>query len=255
MLLDLFCSLLECLRRLCIGDCLSKWTRSWSFFCLWTRFLQLEPSEVHLDYLEARADIILTAQRFSIEESEVMLKKSVEIAHKARDIYYEICSKSSSNDTEDNRILKHRPILVEAFVGSYGAYLADGFEYSGIYGDDITLEVLKYFHRRRVQVLAEANPDLIPFETIPNKLEFAFNSKDGVNVVIGDSILECSSIAKSRKKFVGIGINCTPPRFIHGLISSIAKVTTKPILKYLEIGFQIKYFGNTYKDLNLELVV
>ena len=53
---------------------------------------------------------------------------------------------------------------------------------------------------------------------------FAFNSKDGVNVVSGDSIVECVSIAESCSKVVAIGINCTPPRFIHGLISSISKV-------------------------------
>ena len=53
---------------------------------------------------------------------------------------------------------------------------------------------------------------------------FSFNSKDGVNVVSGDSLLECASVAESCKKVVAIGINCTPPRFIHGLISSITKV-------------------------------
>lgn len=42
---------------------------------------------------------------------------------------------------------------------------------SGNYGDSITLEALKEFHRRRVKVLAESGPDLIAFETIPNKLE------------------------------------------------------------------------------------
>jgi S-methylmethionine-dependent homocysteine/selenocysteine methylase len=42
---------------------------------------------------------------------------------------------------------------------------------SGDYGEAGTLEFLKDFHRRRFQVLAEAGPDLIAFETIPNKLE------------------------------------------------------------------------------------
>jgi homocysteine S-methyltransferase len=42
---------------------------------------------------------------------------------------------------------------------------------SGNYGDAITLETLKDFHRRRVQVLAESGADLIAFETVPNKLE------------------------------------------------------------------------------------
>lgn len=35
----------------------------------------------------------------------------------------------------------------------------------------MTLGALKEFHRRRVQILTEAGPDLLAFETIPNKLE------------------------------------------------------------------------------------
>lgn len=53
---------------------------------------------------------------------------------------------------------------------------------------------------------------------------FSFNSKDGLNVVSGDSLVECVSIAESCNKVVAVGINCTPPRFIHGLVSTISKV-------------------------------
>ena len=42
---------------------------------------------------------------------------------------------------------------------------------SGIYGDEMTLETLKDFHRRRVQILADSGADIIAFETVPNKLE------------------------------------------------------------------------------------
>ena len=42
---------------------------------------------------------------------------------------------------------------------------------SGIYGDAVTLKVLKDFHRRRVEVLAESGSDIIAFETVPNKIE------------------------------------------------------------------------------------
>ncbi|PKI51255.1 homocysteine S-methyltransferase 2 [Punica granatum] len=235
----------------------------WSAKCLLTSPHLIR--SVHLDYLEAGADIIITAsyqatiqgfevKGFSKEESETMLRKSVEIACDARDLYKQNCSGSSCNSNRESKILKDRPILVAASVGSYGAYLADGSEYSGIYGDRITLEALKNFHRRRVQVLAESHPDIIAFETIPNKLEaqayaeimeeeninvpawFCFNSKDGVNVVSGDSVLECASIAESCKKVVAVGINCTPPRFIHGLILSIKEVSAKPIVIYPNSG-------------------
>ncbi|KAL3603596.1 hypothetical protein D5086_004455 [Populus alba] len=235
----------------------------WSAKCLLTSPHLVRA--VHLDYLEAGADIIITAsyqatiqgfeaKGFSRGDSEALLRKSVEIACEARDVYYGRCKEGSPDGIDDGRVLKHRPILVAASVGSYGAYLADGSEYSGNYGDAITLETLKDFHRRRVQILAESGADLIAFETVPNKVEaqayaelleeedikipawFSFNSKDGINVVSGDSLLECASIAESCKNAVAVGINCTPPRFIHGLILSIKKVTTKPILIYPNSG-------------------
>ncbi|KAF7151068.1 hypothetical protein RHSIM_Rhsim02G0027800 [Rhododendron simsii] len=221
--------------------------------------------KVHLDYLEAGANIIISAsyqatlqgfeaKGLSKEEGEALLRRSVEIACEAREMYHNIGCKVSWDATGNGENLKPRPVLVAASVGSYGAYLADGSEYSGIYGDAVTLEALKDFHKRRVQVLAESGADIIAFETIPNKLEakafaeildeedikipawFSFNSKDGVNVVSGDSISECASIADSCKQVVAVGINCTPPRFIHGLIQAIGKVTTKPVLIYPNSG-------------------
>lgn len=53
----------------------------------------------------------------------------------------------------------------------------------------------------------------------------SFNSKDGVNVVSGDSLVECVAVAESSSKIVAVGINCTPPRFIRDLILSIKKVS------------------------------
>ncbi|KAL1832823.1 hypothetical protein DCAR_0102842 [Daucus carota subsp. sativus] len=235
----------------------------WSAKCLLTSPHLVR--SVHLDYLEAGADIIITAsyqatlqgfqaKGYSELESEAMLKRSVEVACEAREIYYEKCLKSTSKETEDGKIFKHRPIIVAASVGSYGAYLADGSEYSGDYGEAIDLEYLKNFHCRRVHILAEAGADLLAFETIPNKLEaqafaqlledkcitipawFAFNSKDGINVVSGDSLTDCATVADTCKKVVAVGINCTPPRFISDLITSIKKVTTKPILIYPNSG-------------------
>lgn len=77
-------------------------------------------------------------------------------------------------------------------------------------------------------VLMQAYAELLEEEDIKVPAWFSFNSKDGVNVVSGDSLLECASIAESCNKVVAVGINCTPPRFIQGLILSIKKV------KYLD---------------------
>lgn len=68
------------------------------------------------------------AKGISREESEALLRKSVEIACEARDIYVDRATKGSWDVIGDPKALK-RPVLVAASVGSYGAYLADGSEY------------------------------------------------------------------------------------------------------------------------------
>ncbi|KAH9298817.1 hypothetical protein KI387_030499 [Taxus chinensis] len=235
----------------------------WSATCLITTPHLIR--QVHEEYLEAGAEVLITAsyqatiqglesKGLSTIEGEALLRRSIEIACEARDNFWKKYAEISDGSVEDAQIPNCRPVLVAASVGSYGAYLADGSEYSGDYGPDITLQTLKEFHRRRVQVLADSGADLLAFETIPNKLEaqayaelleeddiqvpawFSFNSKDGVNVVSGDSMTECASLVDLCKKVVAIGINCTPPCFIHGLIISIQKVTKKPILVYPNSG-------------------
>lgn len=69
------------------------------------------------------------AKGISKEEGEALLKRSVEIACEARNIYNDRAAKSSWDDLDNESNLKHKPILVAASVGSYGAYLADGSEY------------------------------------------------------------------------------------------------------------------------------
>ncbi|CAE5968219.1 unnamed protein product [Arabidopsis arenosa] len=221
------------------------------------------PYDVHLDYLESGANIIITAsyqatiqgfvaKGLSVGEAESLLRRSVEITYEAREIFYNRCTKGSWDFVYAGKASR-RPILVAASVGSYGAYLADGSEYSGIYGDSVSKETLKDFHRRRVQILANSGADLIAFETIPNKLEaeayadlleedinipawFSFTSKDGVTVPRGDSVVECAKVADSCTKVVAIGINCTAPRYIHDLIISLRQVTRKPIVVYPNSG-------------------
>ncbi|XP_019442182.1 PREDICTED: homocysteine S-methyltransferase 3-like isoform X1 [Lupinus angustifolius] len=239
----------------------------WSAKCLITSPHLVR--RVHLDYLDAGANIIITAsyqatiqgfeaKGLSREEGEALLRRSVKLALEARDIYYERCTKDFSDFIRDQTYSK-RPILIAASVGSYGAYLADGSEYRGDYGDAVTVETLKDFHRDRIKILADSGADLIAFETIPNLLEaksnlmqayaqvleeegieipawFSFSCKDESNVVSGDSILDCASIADSSTQVVAVGVNCTAPRFIHGLISSIKKVTSKPVLVYPNSG-------------------
>ncbi|KAL0446888.1 UNVERIFIED_CONTAM: Homocysteine S-methyltransferase 1 [Sesamum latifolium] len=181
-------------------------------------------TRVHLEYLEAGADVLVTSsyqatipgflsRGLSTEEAESLLKRSVRLAIEARDKFWASVKRKPA---EHN----YNRALVAASIGSYGAYLADGSEYSGNYGPTVTLEKLKDFHRRRLQVLVEARPDLLAFETIPNKLEaqacvelldeenveipswICFSSVDGENAPSGERFEECLDIInKSSKVF------------------------------------------------------
>ncbi|KAL0408859.1 UNVERIFIED_CONTAM: Homocysteine S-methyltransferase 1 [Sesamum radiatum] len=181
-------------------------------------------TRVHLEYLEAGADVLVTSsyqatipgflsRGLSTEEAESLLKRSVRLAIEARDKFWASVKRKPAE-------YNYNRALVAASIGSYGAYLADGSEYSGNYGPTVTLEKLKDFHRRRLQVLVEARPDLLAFETIPNKLEaqacvelldeenveipcwICFSSVDGENAPSGERFEECLDIInKSSKVF------------------------------------------------------
>lgn len=233
----------------------------WSAVCLITMPDLIR--KVHREYLEAGAAVISTAsyqatiqgfetRGLSTKDSEDLLQLSVRIAREERDRFWK--EYQNKVHTGPGQAGSYHHALVAASIGSYGAYLADGSEYSGDYGSFVTVEKLKNFHRRRLLVLADAGPDLLAFETIPCKLEIqalvelldeekiripawvALNSKDGVNVVNGDSLTDCVGLLDNCTKVVAVGINCTPPRFILDLIRVARKVTSKPIMVYPNSG-------------------
>jgi hypothetical protein len=88
--------------------------------------------------------------------------------------------------------------LVAASVGPYGAYLADGSEYSGRYG--LSRPQLADFHARRLAVLLESGPDLVACETIPCVLEAAAPA-DVLTGGQGGPVVGCQPMR--RRRWVG----------------------------------------------------
>ncbi|KAH1072194.1 hypothetical protein J1N35_024522 [Gossypium stocksii] len=139
---------------------------------------------------------------------------SAQLLHKygnrSQNILYSFRTLTSVNSLQDGVGCfpgnSYNRALVAALIRSYGAYLADGSEYSGCYGPGVNLDKLKDFYGRRLQVIVEAGPDLLAFETIPNKLEaqacvelleeeniqipswIFFSSVDGENAPSGESL-------------------------------------------------------------------
>ena len=223
---------------------------------LWSAKLLIEAPQlikrVHLDYLEAGADVLITSsyqatlagfmeRGLGRDAACGLIRLSVELALKAREEYWAVV---------ENRGGRNRP-LVAASVGPYGAYLADGSEYRGDYGQ--TEHELIEFHRPQVEILAASQADLLAFETIPSLIEgralirllskfpdktawIAFSCSDGHHVSSGDSFDACAALAETSAQIVAVGANCTAPRHIQSLICDARAVTAKPVIVYPNSG-------------------
>ena len=132
---------------------------------LWTaRLLGEEPERIaaaHRAFYEAGARVATTASYqasvdglveagYDAAEARRLITLSVTIA---RDVRAELAETTPG-------------LLVAASVGPYGAYLADGSEYTGRY--DVPAVRLRDFHAPRLDLLAEAAPDVLAVETIPD---------------------------------------------------------------------------------------
>jgi homocysteine S-methyltransferase len=144
----------------------------------------------------------------------------------------------------------HHPMLVAASVGPYGATLHDGSEYRGRYG--VSHDFLVDFHRERLEVLVHARPDFLAVETIPDvdearaivaalqELELAawmsFSCVDSATTCAGQPI-EVAAAVVAEAGLAAIGVNCTKPEFVLGLVQRIrAAQPGLPIVVYPNAG-------------------
>ncbi len=202
---------------------------------------------VHLDYLEAGADVItgasyqattqgLLRRGLTAAKAEAVLIRSVTLALEARAEFL-----ASGRATE-----RLRP-LVAASIGSYGASLADGSEYRGEYG--LTQRELSRFHGARFDILAGAGADLLAIETIPSRREaealvnlmeasgqvhgwLSFTTRDDGAIADGTPFAECVQALGQAPSVVAIGVNCTPAERVAPLLRSAESVSAVPFVVY-----------------------
>lgn len=237
---------------------------------LWSAKSLMEKSaeivEVHLDYLNAGADCVITAsyqatfegfmkRGLSEEEAGKLIASSVTLAKQARDIFWA---------EESNRVNRLKP-LVAASVGPFGAYLADGSEYRGDYGLDE--DALMRFHKKRMETLIDGGADILACETIPCLIEakaivrlleeisdlycwISFSAKDDAHISSGERIEDCVRSLDGHKQVAAIGINCTAPQYIESLIGRIQKKTSKPIIVYPNGGGTYDASTKTWQSLS-----
>lgn len=137
--------------------------------------------------------------------------------------------------------------VVACSVGPYGAFLADGSEYHGRYG--ASWSQVRDFHRARLEVLVETDPDLFAIETIPTGVEaeiivsvlrsltsapawLSFSCQDESRTCGGEEL------AAAVDRIVGdvdaVGVNCTAPQFVEPLLRSLS--VSVPLVAYPNHG-------------------
>jgi homocysteine S-methyltransferase len=210
---------------------------------LWSARLLIENPEAilqaHRDYFAAGADVATTAsyqasfpafvRRGRTEhEAQALMQLSVELAKQARD--------------------EAGGGVVAASVGPYGAYLANGAEYTGDY--DLDEDGLVDWHRPRWEVLADSHADLLACETIPSYAEaraiarlleqtpavnawVSFSCRDGEHISDGTRLADCAALFAGNPQVVAVGINCTAPRHIKSLMGHLRG---SPIVVYPNSG-------------------
>ena len=118
---------------------------------------------------------------------------------------------------------------VAGSVGPYGAFLADGSEYTGAY--DLGVDQLRSFHRPRMAILAEAGADVLACETVPSaaEAEALIAEADALGVPVWLSLttaVDADGVVRTRRgerapevfrlaadvaAVVAVGVNCIDP--------------------------------------------
>lgn len=138
-----------------------------------------------------------------------------------------------------------RDVWVAASVGPFGAARADGSEYTGDYG--LSVAELQRWHRRRLDAIVDAEPDVLAFETIasPAEAEAVARAIDGVGIPSWISLSAASTafdaaslretlVASSRTPGVlAVGVNCCAPETVS---SAIADAAAAPYVVYPNSG-------------------
>lgn len=221
---------------------------------LWSaRYLVEQPDlirDVHLDYLNAGARVIITAsyqasipgfmaRGMTYQQSAELIGLSVDVAKDAR-----------------QRWATHHPDatyhpLIAGSIGPYGAYTADGGEYRGRYG--LTDAELREFHRPRLEILRTRGVDLFACETIPDLDEaivlaeliaeypgatawMSFSCPNDQTTWAGQALVDVATAMRRYPHIIAVGANCTAPQYMPGIIATFRQAGHAHVVVYPNSG-------------------
>jgi homocysteine S-methyltransferase len=224
---------------------------------LWSAsLLSTDPESIvlaHRAYLLAGAECIATASYQASREGYAKLGVSGQDADSLMLLSVELASRACREAGSG--------AAVAASLGPYGAMLHDGSEYSGNYG--VSSQVLRDFHRIRLQLFDRAGVDVIAVETIPSLQEaqvlsellrkcetpswISFSCGDAKHLCDGTSLATAASLFRGHPTVVAVGVNCMAPKFTPALVSELCvAVPDKFAIAYPNAGESYDVSGNNW---------
>ncbi|MDO9173716.1 MAG: homocysteine S-methyltransferase, partial [Actinomycetota bacterium] len=191
-------------------------------------------TEAHRRYVDAGADVVITASYQASESGFVAAGLSATDARRALAATTAVARAA-------------QPAFVASSVGPYGAYLGDGSEYTGVYA--ASWSEVRAFHRQRLAVLVDTAPDLFAIETIPSLAEaeivvdelraltdapawLTFSCRDAELTCAGDAFGAAAGVVAPAVS--AVGVNCTAPKFVLPLLQSAS--VSVPFVAYPNHG-------------------
>lgn len=221
---------------------------------LWSaRVLIEEPAkirQVHSDYFEAGANVAITA---SYQATEAGFKARGLDSKTAYDLIAQ--SVTLAKEARADFLTRHpekdpKSLLIAGAVGPYGAYLANGAEYTGDY--HLSDDEYRAFHQLRLKALVEAGADFLGIETqarldevkvllkMAEELDASawvtFTLKDSGHIADGTPIEEAAEVCGKHPLVDAIGINCVKREVVAEALQRISSVTDKPMIVYPNSG-------------------
>lgn len=202
---------------------------------LWTARTVIENPDLleraHRSFVDAGAEIVITAS-YQCGAGDTDLAATTAIARRAAGARAKVA----------------------ASIGPFGASLANGSEYTGRYG--VSWDVVERYHRDKIAVLVDTEPDLFAVETIPLADEarlvatillehgappawFAFGFVDERTTYGGDPLETAVEAVIGYESVIAIGVNCTNPRFVSAITARMHEMAPDlPLVAYPNHGRQ-----------------
>ena len=215
---------------------------------LWTAsVLANQPAlvkKVHQKYFKAGARLAITdtyqanvpafiKNGYSKQEAHSLIQRAVVLAKEARDEYQ-----------QETGIYNY----VAGALGPYGAYLANGSEYTGDY--HLSKTEYQQFHRPRLTDILTVGVDVIAIETQPRLDEVlaeldlvkelapdtlcyvSFSLKNSTHLPDGTPLAVAARTVAKYPNVFAVGVNCIPLEEVTAAIETIHQATDKPVIAY-----------------------